>query len=155
MSFKSIVDAWTDDLTDHIAELSDAKVHRYSSQPLEGFMAETGERHLSIAPTTDADVPRPFIAGSPPASEVTRSFAVLVWEDASAEGSRRFDDDVANANALALYEQIVGRLMVQANTSLGVANGYTQWVGGQTPRVEASVRWFAVGFTVRYPLSFT
>lgn len=142
------------DLQDHVTELEEAIPHLYGSWSRELLYCGQGERHIAIYPTGDPEVSKPFITGTPPADEITSRFTILVWEDAAAESSRAFDDDDSNKAWLALYESIKARLYVQANTGLGVPQGYTRYAGGLFD-LQATARMMQLSFTVLAPQSFT
>lgn len=152
---QTICDAWMTELTTHVAGLADAKQHLYAPWSPEALYAETGERHIAVWPQGDPELVQGLVAGSPPADLATQSFAILAWEDASVDSSRRQDDDTANAAWIALYEAIRARLYVQANARLGDAQIMDTHYRGGVLDAQDTKRVLSLRFEVRIPISFT
>jgi hypothetical protein len=128
--------------------------HVYAEWSAELLQAFTDERHVAVYPNGDPEVVHGATVGSLPSDDVLSSYTIVVWEEAASEATRLYDDDVANAAWLALYEAIRARLYVQANVSLGQTNSYTRYQGGAFG-MKGAVRWMELRFTVGSYLSFT
>lgn len=157
--FSDVCDAWLTDLQSNVTGLDTTTIpsdrtHLYAPWSMESMAALASERHLAIWPEGEPDVVSGYVAGSPPSDLAEQSYVITVWEDASAESSRRFDDDTANKAWLTLYEAIRARLYVSTNQDKGQTNSLTNYKGG-TMAMESMTRMLAIRFTKRSVLSFT
>lgn len=151
--YADVCEAWADDLTAHVAELSTATLHLYAPWSVENLVAGAGERHLAIWPEGEAETAEPMLVDG--SQLATQSYVIVVWEDAAAETARRFDDDAANKAWLDLAEAIRARLKRQGAFQLGSADVmHTAYVGTTFPAAGA-LRVLIVGMRVRLPLAAT
>lgn len=118
MTWKSVCDAWVDDITANVDGMAEVTVHRYAPWSVEAFFASTGDRHLAIWPEFDAETTEPLTTAGGRIFE--QRFLLAIWEDASEESARRIDDEAANAAWLELQEAVVARFFVAANVRLGM-----------------------------------
>jgi hypothetical protein len=154
MSWRSIVDAWVTELVSNVPELAPPTiVHRYAPWSVENLALQANERHLAIWPTSEPEVVVGYVA-SPPSDLATQTFAVLVWEDASAESTRAQDDDAANLAWLELHEAIRYRLYLLANLHLGDAEIMDTHYAGAGFDMGAGVRSMVLTFRVRVPIAY-
>lgn len=150
MSFTDVVDAWMGELTSSVPGLADVTPHRYASWSVEALQASKGERHLAIWPEVEAEVTEGLTTDG--SLLATQGFVVTVWEDASVESTRRFDDEVANAAWLALAEAIRARFMVRANLRLGDPLIMRTQYLGTTFDLVGMMRVMTLRLAVRVPL---
>jgi hypothetical protein len=143
-----------DELVANVDGLVDAAPHLYASWSNENLYAGQDERHIAIWPEAEPEVRAGLVAATKPVDEVAQSYVIAVWEDASAESARSFDDDQANIDFLDLAEDIIARLYVMANDDLGLAGSDVHYQGVQFgPR--GPVRAMALRFTKRLYRAFT
>ena len=150
MVFQSVVDAWLLELQD-VAGLEDATQHRYSSWSSAAIADSTPGRHIAVWPEADPEVRRGFTTDA--SDEVLTSYIIQVWEGATAEATRVFEDDDANAEWLALYEAVEDRLYLKSNLAIGDAGSITNYMGGKFDQV-GDKRVFALRFIKTHTKSF-
>ena len=102
------------DLQTHVSDLTDATAHLYVPWSLETLTATRGQRHISVHINAE-DVTEFSTNGR----TLLQHYEVLVWEDASAEGAKRQDDDAKDLAWLELFEAVRARFFVIANWTLG------------------------------------
>lgn len=150
-TIQAVCDALWLDLETNVTGLTDASVHLYAAWSYEKLQASANERHISIHILQDEPTPL-FNEGH----ELTQTYEILVWEDASAEGSRRMDDQDANLAWLQLFEEVRARLYVTANESLQGATGVELcWYKGATFAGNASLRVFSAHVEVKTIAAFS
>ena len=154
MSFREVCERWAHDLSSNVAELTDAKIHLYASWSVETLTAELGEINLAVWPEPSPQKIEPLATGSPPSDMVTTIYVVLIWKNAELDTSRFTDDQDAAGAWLDLAEQVLGRLRVFANTSMGSPSGLTK-VAGISWDLSGGMWTLSAAFTVRAPVSFT
>lgn len=153
MVMREVCDAWIEELT-HITELANAKTHRYSSWSSAAVSDSKPGLHLAVWPEGDPETARGVVAASPPVHEITTSYQVQVWEGATLETTRVFDDDDANGAWVDLYEAVTARLYVLTNQGIGDPGSDLKYEGGALTQV-GDKRVFAVRFSKRRNQSFT
>jgi hypothetical protein len=151
VTFRSVVDAWFLELND-VPGLEDATTHRYASWSSNAIADTTPGRHLAIWPESQPEVRKGMTTDY--SDEVTTTYAITVWEGATAEMERVFDDDDHNAAWLALFEAVRARLYLKANLAIGDAGSDIHYLAGAFDRI-ADKRFFVIRFTKRNYLSFT
>jgi hypothetical protein len=149
------VDAWVEELTATVDGLADVKEHRYAPWSVENLGAVTNERHLAVWPAGEPETTIPYLAGAPPADLATQKFIIAVWEDASAESTRRMDDDQANLDWLDLHEAIRDRLYDLDNQHLGWDQSANVRYQGVVFDVVGSLRVMVITFNTEAFLVFT
>lgn len=152
MTWGAVVDAWVEELTDSIPALDGVIVHLYASWSLEELFASTGERHLAVWPASEAEVATGMT--TQPADVAVQAYAVLVWEAASAEGSRLKDNQEADLAWLELHEAIRARFYRTANLRLGDPNIVDTRYQGVVFDKVAGYRAMALRFNVRLGLPY-
>jgi hypothetical protein len=152
LTFASVCDAFLLDLTTSVSGLSDATQHRYASWSSAAVADTTPGRHIAVWPEGDPETRQG--ATSDGMDLVTTSYQVMVWEGATSEATRVYDDDDANAAWLALYEAVKARMYVRTNQGLGDTGSTLNYEGGKLDRV-GDKRVFAVRFTKRRYESYT
>jgi hypothetical protein len=153
LSWVEVCDAWIDELMLQVPALQEAIPHRYAPWSTEALFAAPGERHLAVWPEGEAETATPFTTS--PADLMEQSYAVLVWEDASTETQRRFDDESANADWLKIHEAIRARFHRMDNVRLGDANIMdTRYVGASFDLIGGR-RVLAIRFRVRLPITYS
>lgn len=150
--FSSVCDAWLTELQTNVTGLDTTtipsnRVHLYAPYSFESLSAERAERHLAIWPDGEPETVEGLLSdGSDLGSQ---AYTILIWEDASAESARGFDDDTANLAWLTLFEAVRDRLYRSANLRLGSALIMdTKYQGGQFA-AAGSNRVMRVSFRVR------
>lgn len=148
MSWRSVVDAWVDDITGNVAGMSDVIVHRYAPWSLENLNTNAGERHLAVWPEDEAESMEALVTGG--GQLANQDYLVTVWEDAEA-AMRLIDNEEANAEWLDLHEAIRARFFVAGNIRLGNTEIMrTRVISGRFPAV-AGLRVMELRFRVQVP----
>jgi hypothetical protein len=156
--FSSVVDAWVTELQTNVTGLDSAlipalRVHRYAPWSPEQFDGERGERHLAVYPQTESEAVEPLLTDG--TKLAFQTYTILVWEDASDEVTRGYDDDTANLAWLTLYEAIRARLFELDNIALGSSEIMdTAYAGGEFG-VSGPYRYMFLNVRVRVPLLVT
>ena len=149
-TIKAVCDALWLDIQTSVAALTDAHEHLYAAWSYEKLFAQAGERHISVHILTDTSSPL-----STDAHELTQTYEVLCWEDASDDGSRRMDDVDANLAWLELFEAVRARLYIEGNQTLGGTSGVELcWYKGAQFAGSASLRVFSVQVEVKTVAAF-
>ncbi len=146
-SFTGFCDALIADLTTEVPGLRDVLPHRYAPYDPEQFLAEAGERHLGVWPSSATEDSQPLVTG-PGGDLLLQSYQIAYWEDAGDEASRGYADEAAAASLLELLEATRARLYAIENVFLGGAE-HVRYVGAALPERSGSVRWFQVAVLVR------
>lgn len=114
--FSVITDYIVADLIDNVPELTDAIVHKYAPWSAESMSSMAGERHLAVWPAGASETTA-WLTST--AHELTQNYLVACWEDSSATGTRRMDDDTANLAWLDLENAVRARFYKTANEFAG------------------------------------
>ena len=149
-SFAGFCDALIADLTTEVPGLRDVRVHRYAPYDPEQFLAEGGERHLGVWPSSATEESQPLVTG-PGGDILLQSYQIAYWEHAEDEAARAYADEDAAAALLALLEATRARLYAVENAFLGGAE-HIRYVGAALPERSGLVRWFQVAVLVRTSL---
>lgn len=152
MTFREVCEGWADEVMHHVPELTDARLHLFSSWSPELFHAAVGETHLAVFPLGDPETTRGLT--TEPADEVTTLYELDVWQGATAEDGRLVENRDLDLAWIELYELVRSRFYVTANVAIGGdPNAYTRYQGGQLGTAN-SCRYLRVSFAVRWSLSY-
>lgn len=146
-SFTGFVDALITDLQTEVPGLRDTLPHRYAPYDPEQFLAEAGEKHLGVWPSSALEEAVPLVTG-PGGDLLNQSFQIAYWEHAGDEASRGIADEEAAADLLNLLEATRARLYAIENVNLGGAD-HVRYVGAATAERSGLVRWFQLAVLVR------
>jgi hypothetical protein len=155
VTWQGVIDAWVAELTANVPGLTEAKVHRYASWSVEALSAAAGERHLAVWPATEGQAETRGQLLTTPSSNLVQSYVVLVWEDATADSSRRMDDEAANLDWLELHEAIRARFMLIDNARLGDPKLTGTEYQGAEFGLESGKRILALGFQTERGVNHT
>lgn len=146
MVYQSVCDQWMTELTTHISDLGDATQHLYASWSSAAVADSAPGLHIAVWPEGDPDVATQYATDG--TDEVVTSYQVQVWQGATAEATRVYDDDDANRAWLALYEAVKARFYLRANLGLGDTGSKVHYEGGKFDTL-GDKRVFAIRFTKR------
>lgn len=146
-SITGFVDALILDLTTEVPGLRDALPHRYAPWDPEQMLAQAGERHLGVWPSSALEEAIPLVTG-PGGDLLNQSYQIAYWEDAGDEASRGIVDEEAAFDLFALLEATRARLYALENVNLGGAE-HLRYVGAATAERSGVVRWFQLAILVR------
>jgi len=144
MTFRAVCDAWIDEIRGEVTGLGDATIHRYSSWSDNAIQDTTPGLHLAVWPEVEPDVVERLTTDG--SDQITTAYVIQVWEKATAETERVFDDDASAGAWVDLYEAVMQRLYVRSNLSIGDPGSTTRYAGGGFMR-EGDLRAFAIRFT--------
>ena len=145
-SFTGFCDALITDLTTEVPGLRDALPHRYAPYDPEQFLAEAGERHIGVWPSSATEESQPLVTG-PGGDILLQSYQIAYWEHAGDEASRGYADEAAPPPTRTARGRRA-RLYAIENTFLGGAE-HVRYVGAALPERSGIVRWFQVAVLVR------
>lgn len=141
-----------DDLVAEVAELQlpEGRVHTNASWDPELLIAAVSERHLAVFPILGEDVV-PLATG---AHSLRKGIAVLIWEGADTESSRRMQNEAATDAFLDLHNAVRARFYVTAHQFLGGMS--LLWYGGvEFPTVPGPTRWMRITVRADTEIAFT
>lgn len=128
MVMREVCDAWIAELQFSVTALSGATVHRYASWSSNAIADTTPGIHLAVWPDGDPDARRSLTTDG--ADEVTTSYTIAVWEGATPETERVFDDDASNGHWVDLFEAVKDRVYTRGNIAIGDPGSTTKYQGG-------------------------
>ena len=140
-----VCEAWLLELQD-VSGLEDATTHKLASWSSAAMADTTPGRHLAVWPEAE-----PFVVGratTDGGDQITTNYVIAVWEGATAEATRVFDDDGANEDWVALYEAVQDRLYLRANLAIGDTGSDIHYEGGAFS-ITGDRREFAIRFSKR------
>lgn len=141
--WSDIVDAIVDDLTANVAGLADVEVHRYAPWSPENLQAD-GARHLSVFPLAEGEVAEVVAIGSASGSRrLTKTLAILIWEDSVTQAERQVADEDADRAWLQLHNDVRERFFRESALIMGGVNRL-EYAGAVFGENAELVRWMQI-----------